>query len=403
MLADGDLSEQDVLFEYFLREVPFLTARTTALFPNETGSLGFWQTETATKFGALTQVDYGLCGQGFSRTTEPPWLGANPYVLWDRYGDGPMSELSLMILDRYLYDGDDAALSARLPWAFGAVDFFAMIYKNRTAAGQIVVWPTQTLETYWCPWPVGAECVTNDAPTVSTVTRLLQRLLMLPARFSTPAQRAGWSALLAAMPPLPFNATTGLFTPAEQFVAAKSHNSESGELYAVHPARLFSVGRNLTVPGGVEGWAAMVKSFYADPDGSPDDDGWHQGVMQAPLLGERVRAGQLFAGRLGGHPVDGYRFPFFSGEDGMNALPSIEWFSNLASGIQFALVQPGDDDGAGEAVLLPGWPCGWNVSFALRGPKNAMVRAVFAGGAVQALDVEPPERAASFIVAPGCG
>ena len=33
--------------------------------------------------------------------------------------DGPMSELSLMALDRYLYDGNATLLSTRLPWAVG--------------------------------------------------------------------------------------------------------------------------------------------------------------------------------------------------------------------------------------------------------------------------------------------
>jgi hypothetical protein len=187
-LADGDWAEQDALFAYYGRMVPFLTARSLAQF-NASGSAGFWMTETATTFGSYTQPDYGSCGNFGPRPAGlPQRLGANPYVLLDYYGDGPMAELSLMMLDRYLYDQDGNALQ--------------------------------------------------------------QRLLMLPAAFSSAAQRSQWAELLAHMPALPLEASSGLLAPAAAH-GPKSHNSESCGLYSIHPARSFSVGVNLTRPGGV--------------------------------------------------------------------------------------------------------------------------------------------------------
>ena len=365
MLEAGDFAEQDVLFDYYLRHVPLLRARTELLFNVSADEAGFWEVETGTVFGSLSAVDYGICGgQGSPRPKDwPVWLGTNPYVLLDRYGDGPMAELGLMMLDRWRFDQDDGALLRRLPWAFGAVDFFAFIFPNRTASGEVVITPTQACETFWCPYPfTDARCVTNDAPTVATVTQLLARLLQLPARFSTAAQRAKWASLLAAMPPLPYDVASGLLLPAER-LTGPSANSESVALYAVHPARLFSVAANLTRPGGCD-LGRSVRTYWADPNagGSPEgNNGWHQATMHAPLLGLRNETAALLLGRVAGAPLPGYRFPFFSGEDGMNDFPSVEQFSNLQAGAQLALLQAGEDaqswDEPGSIVLLPGWPC----------------------------------------------
>lgn len=38
--------------------------------------------------------------------------------------------------------------------------------QNRTSDGQIILWPTQVLETYWCDYPAYANCCVNDMPQV---------------------------------------------------------------------------------------------------------------------------------------------------------------------------------------------------------------------------------------------
>ena len=112
----------------------------------------------------------------------------------------------------------------------------------------------------------------------------------------TPSQRAAWLALLAEMPPLPVNISSGILLPAQLFNATMSHNSESTGLYAVHPARSFSVGVNMTRPGGVN-LSLAAATYYADHDASGNNNGWHQGVMHAPLLGLRSTAAAMFAGK----------------------------------------------------------------------------------------------------------
>ena len=404
MIADGDWDAHNSLLNYYLRRVPFLQARAQALLPNASTFPGMlWETETATVFGLFSEVDYVSNTQcGSPRPPNlPSWLQANPYVYLDPFGDGPTGELGLMILDRFLYDGNETALETRLPWLWGAIDYFAYRFPP-SANGAITIHPTQALETLWCPWPISsAECVTNDMPTVAVVTRLLQRLLTeVPARLTPPSRAQRWGVLLAAMPPLPA-APSGALLPAAAS-SGKTHNSESAASYATHPARLFSVGRLLT--GGVASLAPAIAAYRADPNagGGEGNNGWHQGPMLAALLGLRNETGALFLGRVPAGPsLPGFRFPFFTAEDGMGDEAAAEVFSNLQGGVGLALVQPGED-AEGRVVVLPGWPCGWDVHFKLQAPRNTSVEVVWAGGKVRSLEVVPAERKGSVVIAPGC-
>jgi hypothetical protein len=123
--------------------------------------------------------------------------------------------------------------------------------------------------------------------------------------------------------------------------------------------------------------------------------------MHAPLLGLRNLTGPYLVARTYGKPLPGFRFPFFSGEDGMADEAAAETFSNMAAGVQYALMQPGDDE-KGSLVVFGGWPCDWDVHFKLWGPWNTSVEGVWEGGALLSLNVTPASRASSVIVAPGC-
>jgi hypothetical protein len=309
-----------------------------------------------------------------------------------------------MILDRFLYDGDATALAARLPWIVGALDFFAYIFPERDANNHVLIHPTQGLETIWCPWPINttSECVTGDAPTIAVVTRLLERALAeVPADLVAPAVRARWAVLLGAMPPLPLTAD-GAALALAQAHSNKTHNSESVALYSVHPARIFSAARVLA--GAGPALAPAIAAFWADPNasGPGGNDGWHQGAQLAALLGLRNETAARLAGRAAFRtPLPGFRFEFFSGEHGMGDEAAAEVFSNLQAALQLALLQPADD-ADGTAVLLPAWPCGVDVTYRLRAPRNATVTVVWAGGKLASLVVDPPERARFVVVAPGC-
>jgi len=223
-------------------------------------------------------------------------------------GDGGAGELALMVLDHYAYTGDAAKLQRYLPIATLLVDFFDAFYQNRTADGTRVFWPVQALETWWCPWPFTATgCCVNDMPSVSAMASILPKLLLLPQNFTTPTQRAKWSAFLATLPPLPHSANGTILLGAE-FLAGGMHNSETPELYAVHPHRVYTVGTATT--GGVS-LSAAIASYNADPLAHANS-GWNQGVMNAALLGLADDAYTAVAQRANTSPAPGYRFPAFA-------------------------------------------------------------------------------------------
>ena len=113
----------------------------------------------------------------------------------------------------------------------------------------------------------------------------------------------------------------------------------------------------------------------------------------------RNETAALLVARTQGTPLPGFRFPFFSAEDGMGDEAACEAFSNLASGVQFGLLQPGEN---GTVVVLPGWPCQWDVHFKLRAPRNTTVEGVWKGGKLLNLTVVPAWRMPWVQVAPGC-
>ena len=211
----------------------------------------------------------------------------------------------------------------------------------------MVIWPTQSLETYWCsPWDVNgsrppADCCVDDMPTVGAMYALLEKMRRLPQRFASPAEQKQWAEFQAILPPLPTNATHLL--PAAVY-PKQGHNSETPELYAVHPWRLFSVGRKLTSGTNL---SKAITSFNTDPQAfSPNANaGWCQGVMQAALLGLPTQAWSLVMGRAETGPSEGLRFPGFA-PPVQDSEPSADHFANMMQALQWMLLQPGDDAAA---------------------------------------------------------
>jgi hypothetical protein len=64
------------------------------------------------------------------------------------------------------------------------------------------------------------------------------------------------------------------------------------------------------------------------------------------------------------------------------------------------LLQPGDDAN-GTVVLLPAWPCDWDVSFKLAAPRNTTVALSYRAGAVASLVVTPASRRPAVVFG-GC-
>ena len=147
-------------------------------------------------------------------------------------------------------------------------------YKNRTANGTRQYWPVQALETYWCDWPLSSSCCVNDMPTISGVTSVLQKLLLLPDPFTNATQRAKWAAMLAIQPPMPTSKDGSILEPAEVAITPL-HNSEPPELFSVHPHRMHTLGQARTHNASL---VPAINAFRNDPLAHSSNTGWNYGV-----------------------------------------------------------------------------------------------------------------------------
>ena len=293
-----------------------------------------------------------------------------------------------MALD-YYWTTQDLNNSMRfIPIATLSLDFYISHYTNRTAEGQFVLWPTQVLETYWCDYPDYSNCCVNDLPQVAAITALTRGLLALPENSAllTPAQRTRYAAFEAILPPLPVSEGV-VYAPAE-VVSRGSHNAEVPELYGAHPYRLLSVGRatvdstvNLSI--GIATWNALPLA--------KSNEGWYYGIMDAALLGLASEAFAMVLDRSQQPPPAGYRFPAFA-QHYQDYPPSADHFANMNTALQLMLMQSGEDGVNGTIVLLPAWPCQYDVSFKLWGALNTSVEVVYANSHLVSLDVQPPSR-----------
>ena len=76
--------------------------------------------------------------------------------------------------------------------------------------------------------------------------------------------------------------------------------------------------------------------------------------------------------------------------------PAVEELSNMQTALNFMLMQPKDDGFEGGVSMFPAWPCDWDVDVKLAAPGNTTVEVHYAGGKLQKLVVEPPQRASAI-------
>ena len=120
--------------------------------------------------------------------------------------------------------------------------------------------------------------------------------------------------------------------------------------------------------------------------------------MVAALLGQTGKAMSFVSGRANSHPAAGYRFPGFA-QPFEDSEPSADQYSNMMQGLQWMLIQPGDD-ADGSIVAFPAWPCSCPVHFKLAAPRNTTVEVDYDGnGTVTMLQVSPTARSSSLIFA----
>ena len=417
MLIAGDGDIFKVLMDYEMNQRIFLEQR-TQLYWNHSGH---WTPETATLFGAYDSPTNG--GKGW-----PIWLNTNPYIRLDWGGDSGTGEMAIMAMDYFNWVGD----AQYLPLAYSVADFYMGHFNNRSEDGRVLVWPAQVLETFWCDFNTSTasfeNCCSNDAPTVSAMHALFDKLLALPPTVTTPAQRTQWAAFSQILPILAVNASSNVILPAAQ-VSSGRHNSEGPEFYPMHPHRMFTKGRQVASNTSIE----LGISTYLQSPWRGANSGWNYALNAAVLLGLTQQAVPMLLARASTPPAAGYRFPGYAPHEQdfdpssdrkflmgcslsptlpqLANLPALHTFNILVMHLDFAnmnralqemLLQSGEDGFEDtKVVLLPAWPCAWDVHFRLVGPLNTTVEVAYVGGKVVSLTVEPPSRS-SAVVWGGC-
>ena len=220
---------------------------------------------------------------------------------------------------------------------------------------------------------------------------LFNKLLSLPAGLATPTQVASWKAFRSdLMPKLP-TTTVGNDTviAAAEVISSGRHNGEGPELYAMHPHRVFTKGRQVATGLDISLGESTVKNSAWGAQGV----GWSYGINAHALIGDAAGAAtQLLSRSVGTKPTAGYRFPGFAPHE-QDFEPSADHFANMNRALQEMLIQSGDDGFATTTIVLfPAWPCNWDADFKLWGPLQTSVEVVYTAGKLVSLVVDPPSR-----------
>ena len=385
MYAAGDFDEARVVLDYYANIAKFVAPR-SLLYWNHTG---LWLPETQTLFGAYDSADYG--GEGCSYPRPPGYpvaLQASKYLHLDPGGDSGTGEWSLMALDYFAHTGD----SQYLPLAFGAADYFMQHFNVNETTGRTILYPTQVLEGYQCDYDAAAQkyvdCCSDDAPSISGMLTLFEKLLQLPAALTTAQQRAAWQLFSdARMPALPLSADGTRIVPAR--ILNSGSTGEGPELYAMYPHRVFTKGRSVASGRSLDiATATLSSSGFVQ-----QNDGWPYGLVAAALAGATDVAAPLVLARAASGPAAGYRWPTFAAHY-QDFDPSADHFAMMNRCVNDMLIQSGEDGFESTTiVMLPAWPCDWDVQAKLWAPLNTSVEIDLRGGALALLVVTPPSRA----------
>lgn len=362
MLYTGDLEGVEALFEVFLRTLPLAKARTQEYFGHDGA---FWD-EYTNEIGVTHPSSYG-CGR--AGKTDPP-IGYSGDE-WNHYNLQGSLDLSMMMLDHYAMTGDVTKLARYFTVIDAVLEFYLRHYPHRDAKGAMVIFQAQSLETWQCPNypPDPKACVTNDTPTIAGLVAVLKRvLLLLPSSVVPEDRKVALKQLLAAVPPIPYaTAKDGskVVAPCEVCPPTTS-NVENTELYVTHPYRLFTAAKS-----GDADLAVLRTGNTLNNVRFPEDDGCNQNAMDAALLGIAKKAQAYVTARAATAPAPGYRFPAFMPHM-QDYEPSGDHLSVMNNALVYMLMQT-VDDADGSVVLLPAWPCNWDVSFQLTAPMNTLV------------------------------
>ena len=332
MLASGDYDDYTNVLEFILQMVPFAKKRTMKYFNHS----GIYFIETKTLFGAYQPDNYGTPeGARVPNVSVPYQYTLNSYLRYDFGGDGGTTEIANMVLDLYEHTNNAIELKRYFPLLFETLVFFNEHYTTKIVDGiaTMDIFPTQSLETYWCAWenssdidggtwtaPNSQNCITNDHPTVVGLHVLVERSFRLLSHCARDIWTVEFEQLLLhlqhALPSVPTIVEDGVerTSPYSTYpINNGSHNDETPELYGVHPFRYYTQGRQLlSNVSSAPAVQCMINSTRQTCLNAALNTGWNQGIMNAALLGLKSIAESMLVSRALTAPAIGYRFEGFA-------------------------------------------------------------------------------------------
>lgn len=366
MLKSGDFEMMTPQFEFYQRILGNAETRTRYYWGHEGASF----TEQIENFGLPNYAEYG------SRRPDgyDPGLEYNKWLeyLWDT-----SLEFCLMILEQERFAGSD--ISTYLPLIESCVVFFDEHYQylaaKRSAAkldqnGHLVLFPGSAAETYKMAY--------NSVTTVAGLKTVLERMLMLPSRYGTEAQRTRWKGILGRIPPLSFREMQGHRTIAPAQVWERIQNTEIPQLYPVFPYGIYGIGMP-DLETAINTWKYDTEAIK-----NRNHTSWHQDNIFCARLGLTDEAAALTIKKL---QDAARRFPAFWGP-GHDWVPDHNWGGSGMIGLQEMLMETVGDS----IFILPSWPADWDVQFKLHAPLNTVVEGEWKGGKMMYLKVTPESR-----------
>lgn len=360
MCAAGDYDLMQPLFKMYADELLKLnTYRAKKYF----GFDGAYYPECMYFWGSVFTADYGWVP--FAERTDR--LQESGWHKWEWVAG---LELAFMMLNYYDYTEDADFLQEKIiPVANGVMKFFDNYYKT-DESGELVMHPSQALETWW-------DC-DNPMPELAGLYSITMRLLALPENLTIEQDRNFWKSLNLKLPEIPLRETpSGMaLAPATRF--ENKMNFENPELYAVFPFRLFGIGKpNLE-------WAMNALEHRWDEGAF----GWRQDDIFMAYMGLTEQARDYLVDRSKTFN-EGSRFPALWGPN-YDWIPDQDHGGILTKAFQTMLIQV--DPYTRKIYLLPAWPEDWDADFKLHAPYNTTIEGHVKNGKIESYTVTPSSR-----------
>jgi len=142
MLNAGDFEGlKTSLFRTYLNYLPYSATKTKLWFPDMTDAIVIDEYQSI--FGSSHAGSYGCIG-----TRDEGLPDSYSKDIWNGYNYQGMLDLSAMMLEYYSFTGDKEFLSECMELIGGEVNFFAQRWTRRDAQGKVIMFPTQSVETF---------------------------------------------------------------------------------------------------------------------------------------------------------------------------------------------------------------------------------------------------------------